>query len=48
MSAAFIIIGDNVSQPLVARSYARDKTRGRPSLSEAFERVGIDREETGD
>ena len=48
MSTAFVIVRDNVDQPLVARSYARDKTMGRPSLSEAFARVGRDREKTGD
>jgi len=42
---AFVIVRkDDVGEPLVARHHARDKStcaRGRPSLFEAFRRVGI-------
>ncbi|SRR6266480_1359801 len=41
MAAALVIIRDNVSEPLVARSYARHKTMGCPTLYEAFARLGI-------
>jgi hypothetical protein len=41
MAAAFVITRDDVSEPLVARSYARHETMGCPTLYEAFERQGI-------
>jgi hypothetical protein len=41
MAAAFVIIRDDVSEALVARSYARHKTMGCPTLYEAFARLGI-------
>ena len=46
MAAAFVIVyppEDDVSKPLVARSYAR-KSNGHPSISEAFGRVRRDHE----
>jgi hypothetical protein len=41
MAAAFVITRDDVSEPLVARAYARHKTMGCPTLYEAFARLGI-------
>jgi hypothetical protein len=38
---AFAIVRDDVSKPLVARSYARKSGMGRPSLYEAFEQLEI-------
>jgi hypothetical protein len=42
--AAFVIVdgGDDISEPLIARSYAREESigMGRPSLHEAYKRVG--------
>ena len=43
MAAAFVIVRADVSDPLVARSYARDTSKGskgRPTLYEAFGRLG--------
>jgi hypothetical protein len=37
---AFTIIADDVSEPLVARKWARTEGLGHPSLAEAFNRVG--------
>src|SRR5262249_563081 len=41
---AFVIVGegDDITEPLIARDYAREKSvdMGRPSLHEAFARVG--------
>ena len=37
---AFVIIGDSVSEPLVARAYARKKDLGQPSLAKAFKEKG--------
>jgi len=48
MAAAFVLVyppKDDVSKPLVARSYAR-KSNGRPSIAEAFGRVMRDHENT--
>ena len=46
MAAAFVLVyppeGEDVSKPLVARSYAR-KSNGYPSISEAFGRVHSER-----
>src|SRR5262249_51872817 len=44
--AAFVIVGegDDITEPLIARAYAREKSvdMGRPTLHEAFARVGRD------
>ena len=50
MAAAFVLVyplEEDISKPLVARSYAR-KSRGRSSISEAFGRVHGEKTSAGD